>query len=81
MSSRQVRLGFLGANGFGDVACEKGFKTWFGEVRDLVTIEPGDYVSLCFGRTGIVRYNIWTDITDPVRSMSPTASVHIDEPT
>lgn len=77
--SRPVRLGFLGVKRMEDVGCDKGFTTWFGEIRDLVTIPPGDYVSLCFRRTGVVRYNVWTDLADLVRSMSPTAVLRIDE--
>ena len=76
-----VRLGFLSTKLMDELGCEKGFKTLLGGINDLVTIDPGEYVSLCFGRAGTIRYNVWTDIADPVHSMSPTAVIHFDEAT
>jgi hypothetical protein len=74
-----IHLGFLGVNPVKEVSCEKGLKTWFGDIKDFVTIRAGDYVSLCFLRSRTVRYNVWTDLADPIHSMSPTAVIHLDE--
>jgi hypothetical protein len=77
--STPVRLGFLGTKLMDELGYEKGFKMWLEEVHDLVTFYSGKYVGLRFGRTGIIRYSIWTDIADPVHSISPTAVSHLDE--
>lgn len=74
-----IHLGLLGIQPIAATGCNKGFKTWFGTMKDMVTIPPGDYVSLCFLRARTIRYNIWTNLADPVRSMSPTAVIHLDE--
>lgn len=74
-----IHLGLLGVKPIEDARCDKGFKTWFGSIKDMVTIPAGDYVSVCFLRARTVRYNVWTNITDPFRSMSPTAIIHLDE--
>lgn len=72
-------LGFLGVQPMQQAGCERGFKTWYGAMKDIVRIPAGKYVSLCFLQSRIVQYNIWTDIADPVHSMSPTAVIHLDE--
>lgn len=77
--SRPVYLGFLGVQSVQAVGCDRGFKTWYGELKDIVMIPVGEYVSLCFLQSRTNRYNIWTDLSDPVRSMSPTAVIHLDE--
>lgn len=74
-----IHLGLLGVKPIVEVGCDKGFKTWFGTIKDMVTIPAGDYVSVCFLQARTVRYNVWTDITDPFRSMSRTAIIHLDE--
>lgn len=74
-----VHLGFLGVKPVKEVSCGKGFTTWYGGIKDMVTIRAGDYVSLCFTRVGTVRYNIWTDLSDPLHSMSPTAVIQLEE--
>lgn len=74
-----IHLGLLGVQPIAEAGCSKGFTTWFGAMKDIITISPGDYISLCFLQARTVRYNIWTDLTDPVRSMSPTAVIHLDE--
>lgn len=74
-----VRLGFLATNLLDELGCESGFKTLLGEVDDTVTIYPGEYVSLCFGRPGTIRYNVWTDVADPFNSMSPTGSIYLEK--
>jgi len=76
--STPIHLGFLGVNPVNAVGCEKGFKTWYGGVKDLVTIHPGEYVSICFTRARTVRYNIWTDLLNPFHSMSMTAFIYLD---
>ena len=75
----QVYLGFLGVNPVKEVSCEKGFKTWFGGIKDFVTIRAGNYVSVCFKQAGTIRYNIWRDLSDPFHSMSPMAVIHLNE--
>jgi len=76
--STPVHLGFLGVNPIKEVECEKGFKTWYGAIKDLVVIQPGEYVGVCFGRGRTIRYNIWTDFADPFHSMSLTAVIYLD---
>lgn len=76
--STPVHLGFLGVKAVNEVGCEKGFKTWYGGVKDFVTIHPGEYVSVCFTRARTVRYNIWTDLLNPFHSMSMTAVIYLD---
>ncbi len=77
--SAPIYLGFLSVQPMQQTGCEKGFKTWYGAMKDIVRIPAGQYVSLCFLQPRMVRYNIWTDIADPVNSMSPTAVIHLDE--
>ncbi|NGZ96576.1 MAG: hypothetical protein CV089_10710 [Nitrospira sp. WS110] len=74
-----IHLGLLGVKPIEEVRCGKGFKTWFGTIRDIIPIPAGDFVSVCFLQVRPIRYNIWTDITDPFHSMSPTAIIHLDE--
>ncbi|MDH4098080.1 MAG: hypothetical protein OEW25_12640 [Nitrospira sp.] len=73
-----VHLGFLGVKPIKEVGCGKGFTTWYGGIKDMVMIPAGEYVSVCFTRTGTVRYNIWTDLGDPLHSISPTAVIHLE---
>ena len=77
--SAPIYLGFLSVQPMQQAGCEKEFKTWYGEMKDIVRIPAGKYVSLCFLQSRMVQYNIWTDIADPVHSMSPTAVIHLDE--
>jgi len=71
-----VRLGFLGNTDLDDVSCEKGFRH-LGMIEDSVTIKPHDYVSLCFSRTGKVRYNVWWNLDDPRGRISRTATIQV----
>ena len=75
-----IHLGLLGVAPIVAAGCDKGFKTWYGTIKDMVAIPAGDFVSVCFLRARTVRYNVWTDISDPFHSMSPTAIIHLDEP-
>lgn len=77
--SVRIHLGLLGVKPIEEARCSKGFKTWFGAIKDMVAIPAGDYVSVCFLQARTVRYNVWTDITDPFHSMSPTAIIHLDK--
>ncbi|MDI3465211.1 MAG: hypothetical protein OJF50_004032 [Nitrospira sp.] len=77
--SAPIHLGFLSVQSMQEAGCERGFKTWYGAMKDIVRIPAGTYVSLCFLQSRMVQYNIWTDIADPVHSMSPTAVIHLDE--
>lgn len=79
--SAPIHLGLLGVNPIGEIRCDKGFKTWFGTIKEMVTIPAGGYVSVCFQHARTIQYNIWTDLADPFRSMSPTAVIHLDERT
>jgi len=77
VSEKTIRIGLLGSRAYDHVSCQHGF-SWLGHLRDFATIDPGDYVSLCFSHTGIVRYNVWLDADDLRGSMSPTASIKIE---
>ncbi|HET8720497.1 MAG TPA: hypothetical protein VFM24_00615 [Nitrospira sp.] len=72
-----VRVGFLNMRLVEDHRCEKGVVNLFGQPNDLVTIDPGDSISLCFARTGDLRYNVWFDPEDPRGAISPTLTVSI----
>jgi hypothetical protein len=75
-----IHLGWLGVKPLGDAHCgDKGFKTWFGAIKDIVTIPAGTHISVCFMQARTIRYNVWTNIRDPFHSMSPTAIIHLEE--
>jgi hypothetical protein len=76
-SEKTIRIGLLGNRAYDHVSCQHGF-SWFGHLRDFATIEPGDYVSLCFSHTGVVRYNVWLDADDLRGSMTPTAAIKVE---
>ena len=75
--SNAVRVGFLNMRLLEDHRCEKGVVNLFGQPNDLVTIDAGDSISLCFSRTGDLRYNVWFDPEDPRGAISPTLTVSI----
>lgn len=75
--SSPIQLGILGTKWQDHVMCEKGFKQ-FGQMMDLVTIQPQEHVSLCFSKAGTVQYNVWFDPKNLTGSMSATATVRID---
>lgn len=77
VSEKPIRIGLLGNHAFDHVSCQHGFSS-LGGLRDFVTIEPGDYVSLCFSHTGVVRYNVWLDADDLRGSMTRTATIQIE---
>jgi len=77
--STPIYLGFLSVQPMQQAGCERGFKTWYGAMKDIVRIPAGKCVSLCFLQSRMVQYNIWTNIANPVHSMSPTAVIHLDE--
>jgi hypothetical protein len=77
LSPDPVRVGILDNKWRDHVACEKGF-TRFGMMEDLVTIQPQEYVSLCFSKAATVRYNVWLHAQNLKGSMSPTAAIRID---
>jgi hypothetical protein len=72
-----VKIGLLPGVDLSKTSCEKGFKT-FGVMEDFVTIKPRDYVSLCFVRPGLVRYNVWMDPKDTKGNITRTAVIHIE---
>ena len=75
--SNAVRVGFLNLRLLDDHRCQKGIVDLFGQVNDLVTIAPGESISLCFARTGDLRYNVWFDPEDPRGVISPTLTISI----
>jgi len=75
--SNTVRIGFLSKRLLEDHRCQKGIVDLFGQVDDLVTIAPGESISLCFARTGDLRYNVWFDPEDPRGVISPTLTISI----
>ena len=75
--SNAVRVGFLNMRLIEDHQCQKGVVDLFGQANDLVTIAPGDSISLCFSRAGDLRYNVWFDADDPRGAMSPTLTISI----
>ena len=54
-----------------DHQCEKGLVDMFGQVNDHVTIEPGDSISLCPGKTGDLQYNVVIRPNDTIIIPSP----------
>ena len=72
-----VRVGFLNMRLMEDHQCQKGMVDMFGQVNDHVTIEPGESISVCFARTGDLRYNVWFDPEDPRGAISPTLTISI----
>ena len=43
-----VYLGFLGVHPMQQAGCERGFKTWYGAMKDIVRIPAGQYVACVF---------------------------------
>lgn len=74
-----VRVGFLTMRLLDEVGCEKGMATIFGHLADLVTIPPGESVSLCLVRSGDLKYNVWFDADNPKGAISRTAIVRIQQ--
>jgi plastocyanin len=72
-----VRVGFLNMRLLEDPQCQNGIVDVFGQVNDHVTIEPGESISLCFAKTGDLRYNVWFDPGDPRGAISPTFMISI----
>ena len=75
--SNPVRVGFLNLRLIEDPQCQKGIVNFFGQVNDLITIAPGESISLCFNRTGDLRYNVWFDADDPKGEISPTLTISV----
>lgn len=72
-----VKIGLLPGVDLEKTSCEKGFRN-FGVMEDFVTIKPREYVSLCFVRPGLVRYNVWLDPNDTKGNITKTAVIHIE---
>lgn len=72
-----VKIGIMHGVDLNQTSCEKGFRS-FGVMDDFATIKSRDYVSLCFGKPGIVRYNIWMDANDATGTISRTAIIHVE---
>jgi hypothetical protein len=72
-----VRVGFLTMHMLDQLGCEKGVSTSFGQMNDLVTIPPGQSISVCFSRAGDLKYNVWFDADNARGAISPTATVRV----
>jgi plastocyanin len=72
-----VRVGFLNMRLVEEHQCQKGIVDLFGQANDLVTIPPGESISLCFSRTGDLRYNVWLDPEDPRGAITPTLTISV----
>jgi plastocyanin len=72
-----VRVGFLNLRLMEDHHCQSGIVDVFGQVNDHVTIEPGESISLCPGKTGDLQYNVWFDPENPRGTISPTLTIKI----
>ncbi|MBU6433276.1 MAG: hypothetical protein KJS98_08170 [Nitrospirae bacterium] len=79
LRSNPVRLGFLTMRLLDELACEKGVATIFGQINDLVTIPPGESISLCIVRAGELQYNVWFDEKNPKGTISRTATVRVEK--
>jgi hypothetical protein len=80
LTERPVRVSLLEARGLDAVTCQKGFRR-FGVMEDQATIAPRDFVCLCFGQAGVVRYNVWLDTDNLRATMTPTATIRVLAPT
>jgi len=78
LRTNPVRVGFLSGRLLEELGCKKGVSAFFGEVGDVITIGPGESVSLCPLRSGVLQYNVWFDAENPKGAISPTATVHIE---
>jgi hypothetical protein len=74
-------MGFLSMRQLDELACAKGkdVVTMFGRINDLVTIPPGESISLCIVRSGELQYNVWFDEGNPKGAISRTATVHVEK--
>jgi hypothetical protein len=77
LRGESVKIGLLPGVDLEKTSCEKGFRN-FGVMDDFVTIKPRDYVSLCFVRPGLVRYNVWMDPKDTKGNITRTAVIHVE---
>lgn len=77
LRGESVKIGLLPGVDLEKTSCEKGFRN-FGVMEDFVTIKPRDYVSLCFVRPGLVRYNVWMNPKDTKGNITRTAVIHIE---
>lgn len=78
LRSTPIRLGFLTMRLLDEVGCDHGIKTMFGQMSDLVTIPPGQSVSLCFVHRGDLKYNIWLEPDNPRGPITPTATIRVE---
>ncbi|MBI5853764.1 MAG: hypothetical protein HZB35_00700 [Nitrospirae bacterium] len=69
-------VGLIESKWLTGLSCEEGFRG-VSRTDDMVTIKPGRYASLCFAHKGTVQYNVWLDLDDLRRSMTPTARVRV----
>jgi hypothetical protein len=78
LRANPILVGFLSKRLLDDLGCAKGVATFWGGTNDLVTIPPGESISLCFARAGILRYNVWFDADNLKGLMSRTAAVYVE---
>ncbi|SPP65977.1 hypothetical protein [Nitrospira lenta] len=74
LRSEPVKISLLSHLSGSGVSCQTGFSS-FGSLDDTATIPPNGYVSLCFSQAGSIQYNVWLNLDDPLRSMTPTARI------
>lgn len=77
LNQNPVRLRLLEENKPELIACDKGFSQ-LGVLQDTVTIAPLQYVSLCFSKPTLIRFNVWLDADNPQGAMTPTGSIRIE---
>ncbi|HMU54873.1 MAG TPA: hypothetical protein PKA61_07695 [Nitrospira sp.] len=73
-----VRIGFLSGRLLEELGCKKGVSSFFGDIGDAITIEPGQAASLCPLRSGTLQFNVWFDADNPKGEISPTATIHVE---
>lgn len=73
-----VRIGLLGDEDWTSAGCKKGF-SWLDVSSGFVTVEPREYVSLCFSRARTLHFNVWMDAADIRGKISPTATIRVME--
>lgn len=72
-----VRVGVLSANVAYQIGCGRGWLGLFRDAVELVTIRPGQSISICLSGTGTVQYNVWLDPDNSRGAISRTAQIHV----
>jgi hypothetical protein len=48
-----------------DLACQRGFRSWYGGLREQAGLKPNQTVSLCFNKPAVVNYNVRAETSLP----------------